>query len=493
MKLFPRARIGLYISRGSRIIIRQPFSTSIDDGKGLATPENPMRGNLEPDREKDNENEDDYFHLEPDNWLEIDPDSKTIATAVGTLPISPVMDPSWREARERHKGHKPPPDWKKKNRFQKAMATNPYGEMMLPNRLRFHSTWSFLTTCLANMLATPYRECQVTRTCLPRFFLQDFNLLRHPETSVKWWAPLNLTPSQHVSVRVASLAHKEDNAPSYALQPPPAVESLQELSEASVAEGASSVDASQSTPAEESMEDKSEAITSEDDNASSTTIPSDNASTVANGAVKAPGKSVVQSAYVLARRDLISGFHSNKSRWYRDWGRLTLTSMPGKDSVWRKDMDTLILDLMCRQLVHDFLYLSELCETQNREYFLPMDHPQDAALYNQRGCFVWFGDEKSAQASSTSTAEVSEDVSHPLQGVENGPGSFAVLEINEVSRDGTLPLHNLPFLLGSDIVASIREKSALFRTGSLFLVRGYRTRQMQLRLWKLQGYLAEYK
>lgn len=62
-----------------------------------------------------------------DNWSEINPVAKTIDTAAGKLPISPLLDPSWRKARLRKKKKIPPPK-ALSVRFQRRTAENVYGE-----------------------------------------------------------------------------------------------------------------------------------------------------------------------------------------------------------------------------------------------------------------------------------------------------------------------------------------------------------------------------
>lgn len=57
----------------------------------------------------------------------IDHQNKTVKTAVGSLPISPLLDPAWRKAREPRKKKQPRP-FEKMLRFQKRTKQNPYGE-----------------------------------------------------------------------------------------------------------------------------------------------------------------------------------------------------------------------------------------------------------------------------------------------------------------------------------------------------------------------------
>lgn len=59
--------------------------------------------------------------------FQIDQDGKTVKTAVGDLPLSPVMDPGFWEARGRYKQEKPKPG-KPRNVFEREFQKNPFGE-----------------------------------------------------------------------------------------------------------------------------------------------------------------------------------------------------------------------------------------------------------------------------------------------------------------------------------------------------------------------------
>lgn len=62
-----------------------------------------------------------------DGPFEVNTDEKTINTAVGSLPLSPLLDPKWRAARARVKV-KALPNKLKLNRFQRQLYQNPFGE-----------------------------------------------------------------------------------------------------------------------------------------------------------------------------------------------------------------------------------------------------------------------------------------------------------------------------------------------------------------------------
>ncbi|GKT48984.1 uncharacterized protein ColSpa_09165 [Colletotrichum spaethianum] len=64
-----------------------------------------------------------------DKKLKVDSINKTVGTSVGDLPISPVMDPRWMEARTRYRTPKPrrPKDVLPAGRFRRKLEANPYG------------------------------------------------------------------------------------------------------------------------------------------------------------------------------------------------------------------------------------------------------------------------------------------------------------------------------------------------------------------------------
>ncbi|KAF3345133.1 putative cell wall protein SPI1 [Verticillium dahliae VDG2] len=60
--------------------------------------------------------------------LKLHPHSKTMETVVGALPLSPVMDPAWIEAKRRFRTPKPKtPAHTYLGRFRKKLYLNPYG------------------------------------------------------------------------------------------------------------------------------------------------------------------------------------------------------------------------------------------------------------------------------------------------------------------------------------------------------------------------------
>lgn len=121
---FADLRSSLPVTRITRSSVSRLYST-----KDEKLNDHRLNDRAETDTETDTtghgeQRDDDYGF---GNWSELNPGEKTIETAVGSLPISPLLDPSWRQARQRKKT-KRPADNKGQNRFRRRMEENPYGE-----------------------------------------------------------------------------------------------------------------------------------------------------------------------------------------------------------------------------------------------------------------------------------------------------------------------------------------------------------------------------
>ncbi|KAK7749589.1 hypothetical protein SLS53_000165 [Cytospora paraplurivora] len=360
-----------------------------------------------------------------DDQFEVNVGNKTIDTAAGSLPISPLLDPTWREARNRVTP-KERPDKSKLNRFQRSLYQNPY----------------------AQLLATPVRSCYVTRTRVPGAFLQSFGLVKHPETPDIWWIPENITQNESESPARGKSTEAEGSQ------------------SAATGDGtAPSSDAAPVDAAPAAAETKEVKTTK-------------------------PKKIFQYPSHVLARQDLLQGFFTNGSK-YRG-GQFRLASNPlvsglAKSAIWREDMDSVIVDLSRRQIMHDLLYLSRFCEgEQKRKYMFRVNDAAETQRYVRRWCFLWLGE----GTDHTAEAGAHESASGPGK-VEEGPGQYATLDIDGIS-DTTRPIYNLPRLLGPDNIQRLRSESSVLRDGSLFLLRGQRSLRLNQRLWRLQGYIADY-
>lgn len=286
--------------------------------------------------------------------------------------------------------------------------------------------------------------CAVTRTRLPSFFLQDFNLIAHPETGAPWLIPTSLIPDE----------------------PSEAQESETRITERAINETSSDKKGEQDVETPKSTE--------------SHNLRDDNA------------RPHGPAAYVLARQDLLSSFAVKKSGFENAPKQITGVTFKHRNladkAVWRKDMDTYILELMRRAVVDDILYLSRLCAEEGR-YYIVKCYGWGDVQYKHKGAMLWFGEpqEEGAVTNQTKTNDTS-----------NEPGPFATFDIQKEDVQGekmttSVAVHNVPMLLGAEQARRVKEEAAALKDGSIFMLAGRRTADLQLKLWKLQGYLSDYK
>lgn len=129
-------------------------------------------------------------------------------------------------------------------------------------------------------------------------------------------------------------------------------------------------------------------------------------------------------------------------------------------------MDSFVLNLMRRRIVEMLVYL-----TGKKVYLVAGRDWDDIRRKPQLGSILWV------------------DGFHG----EEGPGEFATLEMSVQGRLKKVPVHNLGVLLGKVYLDKLRtEAGELFAGGVLALKHRNLTVDVQLKLWKLQGYLAMY-
>ncbi|KAK7911451.1 esterase-like protein [Apiospora marii] len=351
--------------------------------------------------------------------FQIDSDAKTIETAAGSLPLSPVMDPSFWARREQYtkrKPKKPPPTASKpQSLFERQFAANAF----------------------AQALATPVRYESMTRERVPSFFLQDFHLLTHPETGQPWWVPrsLALDESKQEKNQNKKDAKEEGAASSMAGEP--------------------------------------------------------------GGVQKKPASSREKlrgpNAYAPARKDVLAAMCTDRSGFYQQWRFLFGPSSSqyktfGQKSVWRQDMDEFVLGLMRQHVERDLLYLSRLCVEQGR-YFLAKCFGWGDVQYKHKGAVLWFGDEDGSQQPADGEGRTTK-----TEEKGSSPGPFATFEFADKEGVKTaVAVHNMPMLLGEETAARVRKEAGALQDGAIFMLAGRRTTDLQLKLWKLQGYLSDYR
>jgi len=149
----------------------------------------------------------------------------------------------------------------------------------------------------------------------------------------------------------------------------------------------------------------------------------------------------------------------------------TATKVVGMAS-WRPDMDDFVLNLMRRRTMEALVRLVGL----KRGYVVGCNEWEDALAKPQVGAYLWTGGN--------------------LEKETEAPAEFATLNVKRgVDETRKVPVHNLRTLLGKEKLAELRVKtpSGMFQNEVLVLKHKNMTVELEMWLWKLQGYLAEYR
>ncbi|KXJ92847.1 hypothetical protein Micbo1qcDRAFT_160684 [Microdochium bolleyi] len=382
--------------------------------------------------------------------FEIDSAARTISTAVGSLPLSPIMDPAFWAAKQRHKTPKADAG-RPRNALERAFRSNPY----------------------ALALATPMRQCSMTKARLPSFFLQDFSLIAHPTTGEPWWVPRSLVVQRTCGAVDGDASSSGETAAAatavegFLADPHAAVEKKLSFQEDTEEGSAATGNVFTNSQPDVDRPDTSAALSTDD--------------RVPNG----------PRAYMLARRDLVSALAQRQSGFH-ERRLMSATSSKYRDiavnGFWRTDMDTVALDLMRRGILDDLLYLARLC-AEGQRYYIVRCYGWGDVQYKHKGAILWFDKVAAEIGSASQDTKVVDEVE---------PAPYAVFDVEQAPAQGdqrkeSLVIHNIPKLLGKAYAERLREGAKPFSDGGeIFMLAGRRTLDVQEKLWKLHGYLVDY-
>lgn len=341
------------------------------------------------------------------NPLRIDADKKTVTTAVGSLPISPIMDPAWMKAGRREKKRDP---GNISGQFRKKLSNNPF----------------------AMALMTPLRKCINTESYLPRYFLQDFELVEHPEKPEQaWWAP-----GPFASDSVVPVYKSGRYSPTGQTKRP------------------------KNTPNK-------------------------------NGGVETEFESRTQApltGYCLSRKSVLQAISGGTAqeiagrkkpnrnlinRLFAQRNGMAANGIKFNDAVWRSDMDDFVLEHHRRTAVDALIYRAKHNTNPEFKFLQPAANWEEVKTVEKRGCVLWLSDK-----------------------VDPVANSFATLDVEDVKFWSKIPVHNLTWLLGEREVQRLRESSKIFRDNQFIVLKLWRSesmRKLHLLLWRLQGYQAQMK
>ncbi|KAL6407863.1 hypothetical protein AUP68_08888 [Ilyonectria robusta] len=285
------------------------------------------------------------------NPLRIDADKKTVTTAVGSLPISPIMDPAWMKAGRREKKRDP---GNISGQFRKKLSNNPF------------------------------------ESYLPRYFLQDFELVEHPEKPEQaWWAP-----GPFASDSVVPVYKSGRYSPTGQTKRP------------------------KKTPNE-------------------------------NGGVETEFESRTQApltGYCLSRKSVLQAISGGTAqeiagrkkpnrnlinRLFAQRNGMAANGIKFNNTVWRSDMDDFVLEHHRRTAVDALIYRAKHNTGPDFKFLQPAANWEEVKTVEKRGCVLWLSDK-----------------------VDPVANSFATLDVEDVKFWSKMPVHNLTWLLGEREVQS---------------------------------------
>lgn len=196
----------------------------------------------------------------------------------------------------------------------------------------------------ARALASPIRRCPNTATSLPRYFLQDFELVRHPESDTPWWVP-----------------------------GPLAFEQLEQR-------GTSKQSSSKECPAE---------------------LSSDQASLKQDSTRQSPRSPI--TGYALCRKSVVDRIGGPNKRYAAllQAVRTGLAAGPSiKTAVWRSDMGDVLLQMMRRRAVDALIAQATTSGRPELDKFLmqPVGSLDEARHTRNNGCILWLPVEQPSSA-----------------------------------------------------------------------------------------------
>ncbi|KAF4981878.1 hypothetical protein FZEAL_2398 [Fusarium zealandicum] len=367
------------------------------------------------------------------NPLKVDPETKTVSTATGSLPISPVMDPAWMKARRRQKKNGPT---KPSGQFRKKLSNNPYAEALI----------------------TPIRRCRNSATFLPRYFYQDFELVKHPDPEVSslWWAPGplafdNVMPWHDPNIsRSKTSEHTE------------------------IESGAS--ESESTTKAHAAVYDQATA-----ENAvatAATTSPVELDATQEALPEEWRPRRAPMTVYILGRKNVID-LLGMKKVGRRLQARMssprhgTLSMNKAYERIWRPDMGDVLLNMMRRKAVDALIQRGKRSDGPMYKFIQPCASWDYAKTVDKGGCVLWIPKESNAATAG-----------------------YATLDVEGANYGGKMAVHDLIWLLGEEEVQRLKDEAEVFRDQEILVLKHWKSksaRSLHLLLWRLQGYLAEPK
>lgn len=304
---------------------------------------------------------------------------------------------------------------------------------------------------IAEALMTPMRWCKNTNAILPKYFLQDFDLVKHPNPSQKeaWYAP---GPLSFVNVMPWNMPRTVEQGESITNTQKDETPDMTSQTKAGLIEDKETEDVENARP--EELEEGGESIENwrEDSHRG--------------------GRYVT---YALSRKSLIEQIGKSKSlqiKMRAQRNGMATRGLP-EERIFRSDMDEVLLKMMQRQAADALIARSSSIRDTKKDphkFIMPVDSWEEAQKHVAGGAILYI------------PTEPSDDMNN-----------YATLDVEGANYGAKVAVHDLNFLLG-DEVERLKQEAEDFVDQELLILKNYRSESMRslfLLLWRLQGYLAE--
>ena len=277
----------------------------------------------------------------------------------------------------------------------------------------------------------------MTRVALPRYFLQDLELVKHPTTGEPWYAPGPLA-LEHVIPRYRPVP----NLPAEFTDDGVAAEDADHATKTRAAHHLTGPE----TPEEEMK------------------------------SVHRPRRAPL-SLYTLSRKDMLDEFRPASKQLGSLFAMRTgaAWSPDFRRAVWRSDLSDVILEMM-RRTATDALIARVLSVHGDKQKFVePVPNWKALSNVQYRQSVLWLPREDGSQSTLPETSE------------------YATVDVDNVAYYRKMPVHNLNWMLGSDEVARLKESAPVFAENEILVLKhwgGHSMLRLQLLLWRMHGYLA---
>lgn len=160
-------------------------------------------------------------------------------------------------------------------------------------------------------------------------------------------------------------------------------------------------------------------------------------------------------------------------RWKED------PSLRTNEIVWREDMDTFVLDMLRQRVARDLKYLA----SSPAAYIAACKGFDNVAAHTQLNAVLWLGPDPEASSQETS-------LDFAASSKDRGPSPYAMHHY----KDHYMPVYNLLTLLGHTHLQSLKASKPAQFGGQMAVIKAKRpTVKLQIELWKLLGYLTNWK